>query len=499
MISIFNKNITRNLNLIKTLNIYSDKVNKKFLMKKLKIDEKTLKNDINTINQKYSAILNINIHNSDIEVKYKKNANIEMFFSCIIKNSSIFKIVEAIFFNDFNTLNDIAKHEFFSITTVYRALKKFNKSVSKIYDFKINRKLFQFEGNEDNIRTFLFHLFREKYSYNEWPFEKYDKEKIIKLQNTFLKSIGVKKFPYIDNEIMTILYPIHIERLKSGHCVLPYLIKENFNTIKVQEAYNCSELKNLFEEFELEFTKENIMDIFYYYLHKDIAFSFLDLIKKTKSNTLINFSIYQALESTYKLSDKFNLKLNNPYELITYIHNANVFLYDNFNSNYIVFDKHNIYISKLQIVFPEFMKELSKTIKKYLLIIKGEVKKCHIEYLIYTVISTWDNLLPQLYKYNKKIKTLVISRFNYKKSISLKNQLEILFPNFLDLHLSNNNDIYYKNIKDKNYELIIADFNIPKSKKFETLYINGNIMKFEVIEIIKKIIKLRFEEHNKLN
>lgn len=145
--------------------------------------------------------------------------------------------------------------------------------------------------------------------------------------------------------------------------------------------------------------------------------------------------------------------------------------------------------------FPEFIADITREVEDYLICLKGKASKEEIYYLTYIYFSTWSNLVPNLLETYKKIKVLIISKYHQHHAISIRDQIKLLFNNFIDVHLYEDEEFSIKSINEGNYDVVLSDFTLPKDLKVEWLYLLGN-QSYNDLESIIRIFYNKFFELN---
>lgn len=489
MINIFNITTKRCIKIIEFLNQNSYKCSSKLLCEKLNINTNTLHNDIINMNQTYSSIFSVKLVNEKIVLKFKDSANIEGFFNQIFTNSQVLNMVEGLFFNNFSKLEDIANYQYTSIATVSRMIEKFNLSVSKKYKFIIDKKDFKFSGNEKNIRTFFLQFFREKYSVYQWPFKNINKNKLREILINLLKYENVE-FYQTSLEVLSFTIATNIQRYSNNNDIIKDLDNDNMDYDRVEILKENPYMQKLHDMVNLKLTNDSIVNIFYFCLYKEFAMDFDELV--LKESKIENIDMKNAMIYSFNLCRKYNIKLSNPFNLLVKIHNNLLTINKNVGSNYIIYDKESIYLSKIRKIFPDFVEDLCSYIENYLLEKNGYINYAVSNHVVCIILTSWENLYDQLYRRSDKIKTLVLSRFNHSNSIALKNQLEFFFPNLLDLYVFNEEILDLESINNEDYKLIVSDFNLPEFINADVVFINGIILKQDFLKITEIISKLNF-------
>ncbi|WP_427814631.1 helix-turn-helix domain-containing protein (plasmid) [Enterococcus sp. 22-H-5-01] len=150
----------RQLQLIETLYYSPNPRSSEELSKITKCTTPALLNDIRSINTQ-SDYYQIIRENSLYRLELADNATIDVLFSTLINQSMAFKILEAIFFEDCSTLQELSRKLFCSLTTVQSAMKDLQEALGQ-WKMTVERRPFRLTGNEIAIRHLFFLYFSEK-------------------------------------------------------------------------------------------------------------------------------------------------------------------------------------------------------------------------------------------------------------------------------------------------------------------------------------------------
>ncbi|MFM1538645.1 helix-turn-helix domain-containing protein [Helcococcus bovis] len=490
MIRLFNKKTCRHIDIINFLHANQDTISIAKLRDILNVKESVLKSDIEYLNANYSDILRIKTTSSStMSIHYINNSSIESFFRNIINNSAILNMVKSIFFNNFNSVDDLASALFTSPSTIYRMINKFNISSINKYNFKIDKKSLTFSGMEDNIRSFFIQFFKEKYPFNEWPFETLNRHLITKSIIEYFNVFN-SKYEYSYLEVMAWNCAVNIYRANKHFSLLPYLNIDKINNSSTTKLLKSNILRSAFNLFELDFTEENIIEVFYKNVNVNFVHTFEEFTDKANYNKAISISLHRGFSDIYSIKNKYNLKINNIEKLIIRVHNGAVMYNSNIKSNCILYNRYKMYIDKFSSLYPYLVNDVQIYLRNYLTTFKGIINENEVEHLTYILLSTWDSLIPQLHSKSTKLNALIISRFNSLHAYNIKNQLDLFFSYFLDTTLLENNVLQNDSIYNQKYDFIIADF-IPKNKQNKKwIYIQEIPSAKNYLELTKMIAEI---------
>lgn len=489
MIRLLGKRTIRHTDIIKHLHINSNSISQEHLIRILEVTDSVLKSDIEYLNSNYPDILKIKTSNNIISIIYNNDSCIETFFRTIINNSNIFNMIEALFFYKFNSINSLAENQFTSISTIYRMIDKFNTAATNKYNFRLDKKSLKFIGSEKNIRSFFTQLFKEKYAIDEWPFININKNTIKKAITEYFKINNINKFEYSYLEIMSWTCAVNLHRTKLNFPVISQMETNKINYDIIKNLLKSNILQNIFRTFYIPLTENNLINIFYNYVHVDLVHTFKEFTDKADYSPNIAISLHRGFSDTFSIKNKYNLQLNNIENLIISVHNSAVLYNSDIKSNCVIYNRRKMYIDQIYKQFPELVTDIKTYLSNYLTSLKGSIKKNEVEHLTYVAVSTWKGLISQMYNLSDKLNVLIISRFNSVHASNIKVQLDMIFKCFFNTVLFDGNSLEIDNINFDDFDLVIADF-IPVNNKVPNwIFIQETLNPNDFLEIIKKISK----------
>lgn len=501
MRSLLNNSEERRLTLIEILSFYCNSAKKDEVLKIMDYKENTLRSDIDYINEKYEKILKLTLSTSHINLEYFDNQSISTFSEIILDNLIIFKLVENIFFDKYSSIEDLSSHLYTSPSTVYRLIDKFNESAGKCYNIGLDTRNIHFTGDERDIRDFFIQFFAEKYSLQKWPFKDIDKSSVQNLIIELSKFYNVK-LNYSDLETMCLTCAVNISSYLDGFSI----DVKDVNSISkdIYQKYFVDKqppqiIKKELENLGLDTSFQSIYNVFHNYMHKDFIYSFdyfLNLPIESDEYFEIRKSIHSLFSVIYNLIKEFDTPVINTDELAVILHNESLLFNSRPRSNFILYNANQFYIKKMKINYENLVNASYKELKNYLVNMKGHADEQEIHYLIYRLISTWIGLTPRIILNKKKVKILVASLTNFHHSISMKEFLETILSDFIEIDIYDEQIFDVKKVDDPKYDFVITDFSLNLKNGPEWKYFHGD-QSYNNIMQISQIIYKKFFEKNK--
>lgn len=426
----------RRLKLIETLYFFGNYEKKEKLLDILDCKETILRSDIEYVNNLYGDYMELQQMANFVMLNFKENISIDMLYSHILANSPIFSMVECILFHDINSIDDLANYLYTSPSTVYRMVDKFNIEASDKYDIYIDTKNMSFVGKEHDIRCFYVQFLTEKYSYANWPFQ-YDRDALYQLlKNVF--DILHFDVNYATFEMAVVIAAVNIQRYKMGHKVEKF----ELNHLCEKDLADMERLISLHKDvagplskLDLDSSDECIYNIFYPIMLSDYVYDFYYYVTKLDYNPNVSKSMRLVGSYVYKFVKENGIQNPDVYDFIVTFHNAALLSNLLVHSNHILYDRNWFYVERAKLRFSKEVDDVMEFIEDYLMTTKGYARNNDIYFLTYVFLTTWTEMIPQLYKKYKPLEILIVSSFNYQQALSMKDQFNFFFNNITRNHI----------------------------------------------------------------
>ncbi|MBO1304620.1 helix-turn-helix domain-containing protein [Enterococcus sp. 669A] len=255
--------------------------------------------DIRSINSTMEYY-EISRENGLYSLEVADNATIDALFSTMIRDSLPFKILELIFFEEYETLQEISADLYCSLSSVQKHMTIL-MDVLKKWQLTIHRRPFRIAGNEKNIRQLFFLLFSEKkVQKNELRYstEFFDRgEAVIRsmIKNNQLEC------SYTQYNRLCMMFFISLERVKHGHFFSKrFLGSKHLLPPDWITSYQFAE--SLLEEVGMEYT-DDVMRESFWLLYADL---FLLGEAQKKKALESNYALAYSYSKHQELVEEFN-------------------------------------------------------------------------------------------------------------------------------------------------------------------------------------------------
>lgn len=435
--------------------IYNDEslsINK--LSKILIVSEKTVRQDIQELNNliKPSKISISSI--SGLSLKTSSEMSIESIYSLFLFNSIEFEIIEIIFFKKFHSLDLIAESLFISTSTLRRMISNINRSLHDI-NFKINIKTLDLIGDETQICNFMVHYFDEKYRDSFMTFPKMQLNVLDKLFLSFFKQEKIQ-VNYPDLEKLRNWSMVILTRIKNGHRFS--YTKEEHDKLPKKLMSNLL-IKKLFKAvFSMELTPDVFYQTFYYFFNTNYCKNFEQLIELSARDTE-TASFIDALNLMLEsVASKLSIDLTDKEKLILDLFNADALYY---GKPYILYDKNQENIESITHNYSNFYQFLKSEIAQNPFIKQKKWERDAINSFFYMLITHWPNLAHSI---ENKIPVFSVAMFfntDIEHVRMLQDRLSYFFQHRLKFTIINSLTISDLKNSINQYDILLTNiFNI---------------------------------------
>lgn len=417
-------------------------------------------------------------------IELKSNMDTYLFIkSYYIKNEIKFIILDSLFHEDYESVQEFCDTNYISVNTFYSKKKELDKLLI-INNLWIDTKNFSIHSTNDAyVREFYYLVYWDSFKTSEWPFKTIIKDNL---------AIPLKNF-YNDNNIN--LNPIEQEQIYFRLAIM-------FTRINFQHIFDSNLVDNLIPDAILTFlhsldnyffTDMYIKDI---YLEDEVKYLGLLLISNYSSSyielPISRKSVIEYYEKLNPLTWQFTIAF---FEKLTvnFVKDENFF-----TSNYkeiiqiMNFHIYSSFFSKSDalLYFPNYINDISPIIYKIseqlIYSLPLEQHPQNIPYLRY-----FYSLMIESYFEFKKVNIAIVLSSDRIFSNRIKHKLISLYYDSITI-VEN-----YSNTQLNKVDLLISDTNISNSSKLFILkypYSTRNLasLKEEIEKIFLQINKLNF-------
>lgn len=453
------------------------------LCKRLDVSDKTLREDIQKLNHLLTpSEINISAV-SGLTLVLGNHMSIESIYSRFLDRSTEFKIIEHVFFRDFEALDHLAEHLFISTSTLRRMITNINKNL-KLIDFKIDSQTLDLVGDEKKICNFIIHYFDEKYRDSSAIFPNLQLQVINQILLHGLKSKNIP-LNYPDLEKLRIWTMVIIYRIKAGHC-FTYSKKQH---AKIPKNIVSNPLfKRLFKTtFSISLTEDVFIQIFYFLFNKNFCATVEQLQILSKKDTTIDAFVTSLGLFLEDISMKFSIELKNKEELILNLFNLDSLYY---GKSYILYNRYQAFIELSTHDYSNFYKFIKREIKKNAPIKNKNWSNDKINNVFYILITHWTDLAHEI---EKKIKIFSVGLFfntDIEHITMIKDQLSYFFENKLTFTIIDDLSINSMKKNARNYDILLTNlFNI-EIKKTKIIVLSLTLTTSDIQKIDEAYIEL---------
>lgn len=394
------------------------------LSKFIKVSEKTLRLDIQELNN-LIAPSQINASQfSGLSLELSAEASIESIYSLFLFSSTEFLIIEQIFFKKFKTLDHLAESLFISTSTLRRLITTINKHLATI-DFQIDSQSLDLIGDENQICNFINYYLEEKYRDSSAIFSKTQIDALSQLL-IHISNIGNLPMNYPILERLRMINMIILTRIKNGHHFsytskqLNQIPKDIINNPFVQKLFKAT--------FSITLTDNVFYQLFFFFFNKKYCQTFQQLEDLAKQDPATREFVESLIAFLENISADLSIQLKNKNELVVKLYNIDTLHY---GDTYILYNKYHTFTQLVTHDYSNLYKFIKKEVSQNLPIKNKNWSKNDINRLFYMLITYWDGLATGI---EKKVKVFSVGLFfdtDVKHMNLLKDQLSYFFNNRL--------------------------------------------------------------------
>lgn len=420
-----------------------DWVTLQHLSKETGYTERTLREDIKYLNVRLAPINIETSKKTGNRLFIPNNYSIKYIYSMLLSESIEFAILEAVFFNTYESIDELAEALYSSTNVVTKAIKHANSVIKKL-NFQIGVSPVALIGDEQKITVFFTSYLMARYDVH------------LPLEEDLVKEINESTIPMHEKLNIT-MHPIYRNLLSLQTSIRVYRLKQN--SANRYERITSSPNQSAVIEFNerlsilagLSDSNDFYSDVYRPDGEDPICFSPEDLFSLTKTSPKLK----QKIDVFSQLIDTIEKELN-----ITLASKDRII--------------HNIYIASFSemtqlpiIENPnESILKYTKETVPYVYLIVSEIAKtfssmCNINYssLLRYILSATEDFFTIGCTAQPKLKVGLYGHFNRLTTFSNLRILKSTFEHQFDITLI---DVIFKNTPGKikeSYDLIITEVN----------------------------------------
>lgn len=358
----------------------------------LRVDKKTVENDISFLNDYWSEILLISNNDNSITLQELPYSNIQDVFFDMVNESLYLNVLEAVILKKCSSIEALAENFYVSVSTIRRILKQINSNLSK-KEITINMKNLELESsNKVALSMFCFYFFIEKIGFLNWPFDFIEQEPLLTIIENSCKQFDLeisRRFKFILSYFMAITIQADTLLISpKDRCFIKSVEREI--TSSILDVFGPSLSENLLNRL------------------KDLLISILSKVHEfinSKYNRKIIHHFIDNLEMklAIKLDEESFEKLM---FVFSYIHFTNeVYPYDHF----LVFDRDYFNGYSIKQYFPQFTTEVEEGLKYLEQVMDIPWFTRFKNILLHDVFIIWKNLPQQILASRNKVSISIIT------------------------------------------------------------------------------------------
>lgn len=409
----------------------------------------------------------------------------------ITKNTLIYQILYASFFQGSKNKIDLSSDLSISDSSAYRNIQLLNDSMEGVYDLEFCYAKLSFSGDEGEIINFYKHFFLSTYrATRKWPFDGLvDKEAAAYLADKFLSYMR-DDYTYSNVSYFQMLIAIIAIRLSQGH-----IMESTRDSNVVRQAREFLDQDGIIDFVEDNFPPTNqdprylIFELFTYISEYE-CFYFQGVCGNERHMTCMYPNYYEYFnDMVERLAEKFNFEITDKDELITLIAYS-------FNCNFFrlrqadFFTKESdYYLEYMKFVSIDLYVYLEEEMTKFKEKFPYSTKPYSIPDLIYGFYWSYPGILSEQIKNSKKCKVLILSSYDQNFAPSLAKLINKNFGHFFTADIYSEKVLDWEKIGASEYEVVLTDFTITEDIKGKLVYTMEELpMASEVYTLVSSIL-----------
>lgn len=426
-----------------------------------------------------------------IKAEFSHKVGINYLRMIISKNTVIYQILNASFFQVSNKNIDLSSKFNISDSSAYRNIQLLNDSMEGVYNLEFSFAKLSFAGEEGEIINFYKHFFLSTYrTTRKWPFEGLvDKEAADHLADKFLNYMK-EDYSYSNVSYFQILIAILAIRLSQGHTM-----ESTRDPNVVRQAREFLDQDGIIDFVKDKFPSTDqdprylIFELFTYISEYE-CFYFQGVCGNERHMTCMYPSYYNYFDDMVdRLADKFNFEITNKDELITLIAYS-------FNCNFFrlrqadFFTKEaDYYLEYMKFVSIDLYTYLEEEMTKFKEKFPYSTKPYSVMDLVYGFYWSFPGILSEQIKNSRKCKVLILSSYDQNFAPSLAKLINKNFGDFFSADIYKDKVLDWEKIEASNYEVILTDFTVTGDIEGKLVYTVEELpMASEVYTLVSSIL-----------
>ncbi|WP_240915996.1 helix-turn-helix domain-containing protein [Erysipelothrix sp. HDW6C] len=394
-----------------------------------------------------------------------------------------FEILEAIFYDSTYLQGELAERFHMSESTLKRTINRVNKSL-KLIGFQINSNPYRFHGQESNIQNFFVQYFLEK--------QKVDNIIYAEVQRIFslIEHITIEKFDIAElhgaESLGKMMLFVSLIRYSQGA-----RFRENAQLLKFNQwiltNIAAEEWDVLASHLKIEIDQEMVGNV-YFFLSPEILFN----------SGVMHLEVSELL---LDIAEAFELEITSKYSTV-YASVLSTCFINYRNNSFILYDQHQHFYTRMQMMFPNSTSKLNDLVVDYLLRNQDYLENNYLkwnesgfsiegfaQFIIWTVVGFLPGLVGQIEaKEDKLTIALVVDSISDENRYVVKRIMSLFAHSANFVHFQNPDEmLQYKGdvrgcITDQKNEVEIPTLRIESRLIFGEIHRISNFIELLKLE-----------------
>lgn len=199
----------------------------------------------------------------------------------------------------------------------------------------------------------------------------------------------------------------------------------------------------------------------------------------------------------------FSLNWNIPIninEVLFAIHNTAINGMELLDTDFILFDRNSFFVNKFKDYIPQFYQPIKEMLKKFCELLQVSSEDTIINYLFFTLVTYWDNLVKDYFKQNLGVSLIIFSDQHFLHSKMIQHLLELELPQDCSIDIYKEIKLSADVLKTLDYDIIISNFELPATVNDKEIIVIHDFPTSIDIKSIKDVIrKIRIQKSSKFS
>lgn len=483
--NLFTKQQWRELELINLLSQTSDSVYYKDICERLDCSIMTLQACV-AHPVFMEGLGSITSEHSQLRISYEHQYGLRDVYQRALLESQALKMMSALFFDDFASLDDLAEGLFISLSTLKRLIGKTNIYLRERFNIKIATHPIRVVGKEHDIRLFYAKYFAEAYPFNQWPFEPLLNEnnhgRLIHLMASLTEiDLDFSIFRYLK-----ILSAVNLIRYLKGFAIGEKKKLSGIFLSLLSDSQEMQDLSHLFTlKFSLPLDEMALSEMFSNYLDEGLVLGRSLQVTNSQTESPGSKSLNSWTDLLSKVEHDTGLVLSNKYEVARRLHATVILAAEDINDSYLIYDYKREYLAFFKKHYTHVYHKLVDHIRELFACGQEDLADTIQNNLLYTLLTTWENLFLAIGETMRRPRLLVIER-SYG---SVGDFLDQYIGKFFDITVFDQLTIDTKAL-EKEYDVIVTDTAIGDCQEADVFFF-AKLIPTVVVAKLNQYLKVR--------